>query len=1150
MANVRDSDISLWLHNKLGTSNDSWISGSIISQLNKEVLRNIKECFSDLQTQVKLKLLLSFFHIPRRIVEEWKTELDEVIEVAGLDSELWVSMIAETIKTLPTTGSLNTEISDYEETRPIFTDMVNELRRLVVKNADLGLLPLECQYLNKSALVSVVGQQSTPVKHFTLKRKPKSQNLREELEQKSKDAQSCLKKISAPTVPLRSRGIPRKMTDTTPLKGIPSRVPTGGFRSPPTSQGPNRPSLSRMPAGRKEGGVKLLEIGEQPLGYAAAKKRKREQEREEQQKKAAEQASAQASQDVKPVIAAPTTSTVTTTTPDYAAGLTASTVYSQPATPMPNTTVKETVVPTAAPQAMQTQPPQPMEIKQEIKQEIKSEPMLSSTPVQTIPIVSSTPILQQTVPPVPPLAYTTPQPQKLITIKTEPNVSIPMAVSSNPPSLVRSVTLPTTTQIKSHPQQHIQQLPTVASSVQMIHHNTTGTTIASKPASAPPKIEIISSKTIQPGTIQASIPKSTTIINQGGNILFTTKQLQPSTTSSSTGTIIQQKQGTYVLNTSPPGKQINIQRLISNASSTATPTLTTTISRAQHQQQLIQAQQLQTQQQLQQQQSPQPTTPTRIVQIKTAPTVSLNNNQLLQNIPPLISTQHPGSGAQPTILNIQTIQQQQQQQHQQLQIQQQPTTPQKRTITITAQNPQNNNMIATSVAQILQQQQFQQQHQQTIQTTSIVTGTTQQPKYAQVVMSPNVKGKTIFLTNPSSIPNVLNQKGVILRTVDPSGNTVYQQIPLQNVSGLSGATIISGGPPGLVKTEPDTKPQLSQIPALVPTSSLHQNIPALTPVVIQQSQQQQQVQQTSTIPALITNISQQGQQQAQQIKTAPQTMTIIRPVGGNNVQTVLPQGLTLIQRPGQQPQLVQLNQATGGQVQGQQQQPQTRTIITQIPQQQQMQQQQHQQQQHQQQLQPQHTIQFQAAGAPRAGGTTIQLVQQPQQQERTIVQQQPQQIQIQRTQIAQQQQQHQGTTVTIQQQNATAVGQQQTQQQGTRKGLSLSNKHVIEAHDMFKRANRVTRLEKALILGFMAGYRDNPRPNPENVVTIKLNESKEKVLQADDTQALMLVESLITLDYNTGEWKTFRKYRELDPSQQNEPGTAGQAAAQQNSVVI
>lgn len=51
---------------------DLWINGgsSICSQLNKEVLRNIKEVFTDLQTQVKLKLLLSFFHIPRRLVDE------------------------------------------------------------------------------------------------------------------------------------------------------------------------------------------------------------------------------------------------------------------------------------------------------------------------------------------------------------------------------------------------------------------------------------------------------------------------------------------------------------------------------------------------------------------------------------------------------------------------------------------------------------------------------------------------------------------------------------------------------------------------------------------------------------------------------------------------------------------------------------------------------------------------------------------------------------------------------------------------------------------------------------------------------------------------------------------------------------------------
>lgn len=74
-------------------------------------------------------------------------------------------MIAETIKTFPATGSLNTEISDYEETRPIFIDMVNELRKYVNKHSDLGMLPLECQYLNKMALTSVVRAMRFTVSH-------------------------------------------------------------------------------------------------------------------------------------------------------------------------------------------------------------------------------------------------------------------------------------------------------------------------------------------------------------------------------------------------------------------------------------------------------------------------------------------------------------------------------------------------------------------------------------------------------------------------------------------------------------------------------------------------------------------------------------------------------------------------------------------------------------------------------------------------------------------------------------------------------------------------------------------------------------------------------------------------------------------------
>lgn len=47
-----------------------------------------------------------------------------------------------------------------------------------------AMLPLECQYLNKSALTTLVGPLTPPIKHFQLKRKPKSATLRAELLQK------------------------------------------------------------------------------------------------------------------------------------------------------------------------------------------------------------------------------------------------------------------------------------------------------------------------------------------------------------------------------------------------------------------------------------------------------------------------------------------------------------------------------------------------------------------------------------------------------------------------------------------------------------------------------------------------------------------------------------------------------------------------------------------------------------------------------------------------------------------------------------------------------------------------------------------------------------------------------------------------------
>lgn len=48
----------------------------------------------------------------------------------------------------------------------------------------------------------------------------------------------------------------------------------------------------------------------------------------------------------------------------------------------------------------------------------------------------------------------------------------------------------------------------------------------------------------------------------------------------------------------------------------------------------------------------------------------------------------------------------------------------------------------------------------------------------------------------------------------------------------------------------------------------------------------------------------------------------------------------------------------------------------------------------------------------------------------------------------------------------------------------------MKAHEVFKKANLVSRPDKALILGFISGIRENPRPSVENVIDIKLGESE------------------------------------------------------------
>lgn len=803
--------------------------------------------------------------------------MDEILEVAAQDQELWVSMLSESMKTYPPTGSLNTEMNDYDhnESRPIFADMVTELKRLVNKTNDLRMLPLECQYLNKPALTALVGNQPTPLRHFVLKRKPKSTILRTELMQKSVDAQSSLKKTSAPTVPLRSRGLPRKMTDTTPLKGIPSRVPTGGFKTPTSStQLKSAPAINRVtPAGRKDGGVKFLEIEDQPLGYAAAKKRKRQQELEEQAKRAAE-----TEQNVKPgevnvnqAAVQTSPATAATPTPDYAAGLAPVVAYSQPATPIPMpssvtdtpiaivstshfTSTTQSITTSTSSSSLNETSPATVATKRELKKEnsimspkrMKFEDDIEEVKA-TSPIKQQQQLLQQhhhQEPPVKSIVMaaregTTKGETKIVRVtKTLPtliqqNTTAPKSIVLTPTTstigssyvTIKAVSAPNANQqnalshlnIPSNTIVRTVQYVTTQAQQQTLNHAITTKTPTSVTIQKPTLI----AKTNASGkpTILSNIvltPNIRTAVSQQHH------QQQQHLQTSAAGT------HSYVISSSPNNKILQ-RVMVSSGQNINIPTLTTTRT---SQPTIIQP--------LQQ------GTPTKIVQIKTTPTIlgmAQNQNSTMQNIPPLISTQ------QPTLLNIQNIQN-----------------------------------VARKTVTLQPGQQATQQQQQG-------------QKVNQIIMPGGVvKGKTIIVSNQNHQNLNLGSRNVILQSVGASG-PIYQQIPISS---------------GVFRTIGDQHQQKTtttyKIPALVPSNNMTQNVPQLVLANSANAQPGQQQTHQQTVPRLITNITTlQPQQQ-----------------GSNHVQIrpVMTQGgqLTLIQRPGQQAQLVQASQIM--------QQPNIQKIIT------------------------------------------------------------------------------------------------------------------------------------------------------------------------------------------------------------------------------
>lgn len=58
---------------------------------------------------------------------QFKTEMEELLQAAQDDTDQWVAMVGDILKTYPATGNLN---SDVESSHAFFHEVVNDLRKL------------------------------------------------------------------------------------------------------------------------------------------------------------------------------------------------------------------------------------------------------------------------------------------------------------------------------------------------------------------------------------------------------------------------------------------------------------------------------------------------------------------------------------------------------------------------------------------------------------------------------------------------------------------------------------------------------------------------------------------------------------------------------------------------------------------------------------------------------------------------------------------------------------------------------------------------------------------------------------------------------------------------------------------------------------
>ena len=149
-ASLRDRNLVQWLENKLGAAEDLWNGRTAASLLTKEIIEELDSCFQDLQTHVKLRILIAIVHLSYRnldLVEffnfdfpffrlifllfQWKDALANLLSLALKDADDWVQTIADLLKDYPSEGVISFPDDDFSH----FSKTLVELRKLGEENS-------------------------------------------------------------------------------------------------------------------------------------------------------------------------------------------------------------------------------------------------------------------------------------------------------------------------------------------------------------------------------------------------------------------------------------------------------------------------------------------------------------------------------------------------------------------------------------------------------------------------------------------------------------------------------------------------------------------------------------------------------------------------------------------------------------------------------------------------------------------------------------------------------------------------------------------------------------------------------------------------------------------------------------------------------